>query len=255
MDILGWIIVLAGMLFIVGAFIPAIRKGIGIKNPMVAVLVGALVIGGGWYFGFVDFETTEAPSGTTVSTYPSFTIEPDATKAANDNTTLNDAETTFTTPFCANTTSGTGIHASDPITGYEAAFVQPRYEFQITPVVPTGRTVTADDLCTIYFEVTNPETEVSSGSSDYELIREVNSIRYANFTTDDGTNTHDYHVDGSITMLYTDTIWVNLTIDPYHTAAANIDEYTSHPVYVKFYNVDNSWSESYTVNFLCTGTR
>ena len=107
--------------------------------------------------------------------------------------------------------------------------------------------MTADDLATIYYEVTNPEVTTSDGTDTYKMFTKSSGNRQL-IWTGDGTE----YVDGSSTMLMTENVTLLLTLTYSQDSYSRIEN-TYDPVmtYIKFSN-GCGWSQTYEVDSMLT---
>lgn len=224
-------------------------KGI---NPVVAGVIGVVLIIPGFYFGVmpyieVDAEPAEPQtiiiddSGGAV-TYPTFEIQ-----AGVANTTqpcvLSSGDDGFTAPYIANTTQH-DIYKED-----NTSWMDPRIEFSITPIPFAG--ATQDDLATVYFEFLEPEAEVDAASSGpYYLFVKTSGKRQIEWRTANAAIGEIIYVSGSDTMLMTGNQTMQLVLETdegsLSRAQTEYDAITSH---VKFTN-GAGWSETFWIDWI-----
>lgn len=239
--VLGGILVLAGLVLLLDGIFKTNKI---IKNRTWSIIIGGLLalvgfFGTGFGTEFMDWTETGTPAqvtGTTVCA--DFTITP---SVAASEATLNSDETQFTVAARANTTAHT-ITESDNTT-----WVNPQFTFVVKPTVPAGST--ADDLATIYYEVTNPEVTTSDGTDTYKLFTKSGGNRQLIWSGD----TTEY-VDGQSTMLMTENMTLTLTLTCSQDSYSRIENtYDPVTVYIKFSN-GCGWSQTYQVDFMLIET-
>lgn len=122
----------------------------------------------------------------------------------------------------------------------------PVLQFVCDPDYPSD--ATSKNLGKIYFTITNPDIYVGS-DPDNRVLTETNDVVQATWTDQDGLTDM---VDGWASRALPNPITLNLTLNLYETGLAQADVFDPEVLYVKFYNGDNTWSESFTVQFVCT---
>lgn len=243
---IGLIAFIAGIFLIAGA---AFRKQVGWNiNPVFAMVIGvSLAVFGGAFSipALIGEEEEVVESGGTVIVQPQDTT-PSA--ASFDITPVNGSawiagENYLTFTVADDEQSGTMQVNQDGTNTFDEEHGS--VNFTIDPIAAPG--VDNNDLCTIYFEV--DETLKYSGeyvfdesSNDYDCDWRVN-----------GASTVDN--DGTHTMLYTDTAWVEFRfILESGTANEFADEFDtvgeSMTIPVTFHNVDWSWSWTFDIDLI-----
>jgi len=236
--VLGAIIAFVGAVFLLDGLFKTNKV---IKNRTWSVLIGLVLILVGVFgtgFGAEFMEWTDVGTGTgqfaSDSVCASFDLTPSVAASL---ATLNSDETKFTVAARGNQTAHT-ITESDNTT-----WVNPQLSFVVKPIVPAGSD--ADDLATIFYEVTNPEVTTTDGTDTYKLFTKSSGNRQLIWSGD----TTEY-VDGQSTMLMTENLTLTLTLtcsqDSYSRMENTYDPVT---VYVKFSN-GCGWSQTYQVDFM-----
>lgn len=157
-------------------------------------------------------------------------------------TTFDDASNLFIVPFHANRTSDTLYEHGDNSSYGD----DPVLQFVCDPDYPAD--ATGDNLGKIYFAITNPDIYVGS-DPDNRVLTETNDIVQATWTDQDGNTDM---VSGWASRALPNAMTLNLTLNLYETGLAQADDFDPDVLYIKFYNGDNTWSESYSVQFVCT---
>lgn len=217
-------------------------------NPWTAIIVVAVLFAGSLFgifymyppgSGDVNVEVETPPAGETILQYPEFTVTPSAviTGGYNVDTTLNTAKTMFTVPGLAWTTSN-ALKELDNTT-----WEDPRLSFDIIPVPYAG--ADADDLATIYFEVSNYDARIEADDDNYRLITKSSGEYQVIWT--EGSNT--WYVEGSKTMLLTGNETITLDFDVNQGGMSRMDVNDPIDLTITFHNGDWSWSKSYTTSF------
>lgn len=233
--IIGAILVLVGLIFLLDGLFKTNKI---IKNRTWSIIIGGVLIAVGFFgTGFGDmFQTWTAPDvidDDDVVECVTFDITPSVSASG---ATLGSSETQFTVPAMANTTSHV-VYETDNTT-----WVNPAFSFLVRPIVPAG--MTADDLGTIYYEVTNPELTTDDGTDTYKLFTKSSGNRQL-IWTGDGTQ----YVEGTSTMLMTENVTLLLTMTCSSDSFSRVEN-TFDPItaYIKFSN-GCGWSQTYMVDF------
>jgi hypothetical protein len=244
-EIIGLLALVGGIALVFGGLTGS-KLGMKKKIPKAGGLVagGLLIIVSLWGFGtiawFEGIDTTTADTSTD-GMYPNWDVTP---SVALSEGTLNSAETKFTIGAIANTTAHT-ITETDNTT-----WVNPKLQFVCTPEIPDGFTPTADDLATLYYEVTNPEITTDDGTDTYKLFTKSGGNRQLIWT---GDGTH--YVSSHSTLLYTGNVTLSLTLTCNQDSFSRMENtYDPVTVYIKFYNKDSSWSKTYEADFMLIST-
>lgn len=209
-----WFSFIVLILFIAGIF-------------MVAVDVPTATITDTQGLGNMDFDITASALTTAGVYYP--------------DTTFDDVSNVFIVPFHANRTSDLLKEHGDNSTYSD----DPVLQFVCDPDYPADAT---EGYSKIYFTITNPDLYVGS-DPDNRVITETNDIVQLTWTDQDGNTDM---VSGWASRALPTAITLNLTLNLYETGLAQSDVFDPDILYIKFYNADNTWSESYTVQFVCT---
>jgi len=249
---MDWITILI-LILIVGAVGWFLGKSLwGAKNAMAAGVVFMLIAAGGlWYYGeFPEAETPAATAGV-VSQF-SIDLGVNGTADTFDNTSVDEGAGVFTTPFGRNTTAHSMRTTDSTLTAGGAAFHDPIYNFTVTPQPTAG--VTADDLVTIKFSATDPGECITSSGTDYRLIAEDSDSKpylYWRAVKDDGTYIGGTQVEsGSVTFLYTETVYLWLMVVYQDSGCSRIDDFDTESFRVTLSNIDGSWSDTYTIQVM-----
>lgn len=235
---IGWILLIVG----VGLLLYWAKTKVSIGHPAVAPILAVLLIAAPFYFGAIDLEglgQEPVDTGTTIPTVsgcPDWTIT-ESDGSLNSDANLNADTNLFTVPVTINSTTNV-------LNNNQAAL-----NFSIRPSPKPGQDTT--DLGTIYYEVTNYNTEFESNE-----VLEVSSNEYlANWTND---LDDDVKVDAHSSYEMTDTGWANLTLnfdsgnDTWCEEVDSDDLYDSIAEFqVRFYD-GCGWSETFRINLLVT---
>lgn len=211
-------------------------KGLKKFHPAIAVAGAALFfIAAAYTGGYLEYEAPDTTPPATTTSCPTFDITPSVSEG---NGNLNSDQDRVTVGFYANTTAHT-IAENDNTT-----WVDTQVTFEIAPVPFAG--ATADDIATLYYEVTNPDATVDSDTSGKYLVTKSGG-NWQEVWTGDGTN----YVSGTTTLLMTGNETLYLTID---TAQADLsyvqNELDPQTLIVKFSN-GCGWTEYFYVDFTC----
>jgi len=238
-------------------------KGTFLSNPVMALGVAVVLACLGWYVGGVtEIQNYITPAAeyvpyvpTTPATgYGEATFTVTATVPAgmnNPGLTIASGSTEFALPFVARQ-AVTGVDRVN--TSTNISWKQPWINFTITPVPWTG--ATADDLATIYFEVSDPEATVVTDDGDYHVFTLTSGERQIKWRQV-GTETIQYE-SGSVSTLITTTTRLQLNMTFLHNASlVHVDDCWStaispSPITITFHNAANTWSKVYTMNVFCT---
>ena len=217
-------------------------KGVKMPSPLVALVVGGIII----LCGAIGYETiggafqtasvAPAPTGTPVAC-PEFQITP---TASTGNGVVNSAEDEINIPYLANTSA----HSIDE--GDNTTWVNSAVSFLISPTnIEQGADNTA--TATVYYEVMNPGQTVDSSSGTYYMVTKT-SGRWNNIFTGSGT---EYNT-GSHTMTITSNVTVVLTVTTDTTGMSYVSNtYSPQTLTVRFYN-GCGWQETFDFNYICT---
>ena len=174
--------------------------------------------------------------------HPDFDIVPTAqTTGYNPFNALNSEKTRFTVPAWSNQTGHTIVEIDN------STWEDPRMEFVVTPI-PFGG-ADADDLATIYFEVSNYDARIETSSDTYRLLVKDGGNYQVNWS-DAGTGTPDLYIEGTSTMLMTGTVTLYLDFDVTGSSFSRMDDNDGIDMTITFHNADWTWSETYTVTFV-----
>jgi hypothetical protein len=240
------------LLLVLGVAIVWFGRKIGIPKkwgkPIGIIVAVVGLLGAGLSYGL--FTVPETTTTTTLSSaYPDFDVRMAGNTTGFDlNTTTNSAKTKVTFPFIVTSIDRT----QDAISG-TSTNVLCRATFTVTPIPVAGSTSLG--LCTLYYDVTNGNAVPGTGSQYLVRHDQTTGLALINFTSQiDGLAATAAVTDGSghVTGDYQDTfeVWIDF-ICSNHTIAAHMPSLAGGTdMVVTFHNQDNSWSESFTLNFI-----
>ena len=240
----GWVLIIVGigvgLLF--ASKIVKMPKSVGIKP--VATMVAIVLVAG---LVMVAVETPAPVADVTGLANVEFTI--DAAALTTDgtyypDTTFDDSSNLFTVPYKANTTSDLIQEHGDNSTYTD----DPYLNFTIRVDLPDD--ADDNDLAQIYFEVVNPTLFVGSDADNYVLTK-TGDIHQAIWTDQDGATSD---IKGWTNGGIEDAFYATLQLDLYQTGLAQADVFDPVVLNIKFHNKANTFSESFTVQFVCSET-
>lgn len=233
-------------------------------NPVMAGVLGVILIIPGFYYGIyplLPVEETTPPAQVIITpTLPDETHYATFDITMGEGTNIDAGSTegvstdlhTYSYPFSSNTTS-------DNITvGYDADGVwatgitgHVNITFTIVPIAWAG--ADNDDICTIYYEILDPDQAVDDGAGTASLYlfdkdngyRQILWYEYS----ETGVAVKDY-ISGSKSMILTDSCTLNVRLLTSHYSLAQLaDELDTQTVSIVFSN-GGGWSETFYVDWL-----
>lgn len=241
----GWVllIIAIGIALLFASKIVKMPKSIGMK-PIAGLIALLFVIGIAMVF--VETPSLEVREEAGLSNL-TFDIEASAVTTAGTyypDTVFNEATNIFTVMFGANTTGDTLLENGDNSSYTD----DPRLNFTIKADLPAD--ADDNDLAIIYFEVVNPTLYTESDADNYVLTK-TDDKHQAIWTDQDGiTSTVSGWTSGGIEEILS----VTLDLELYEAGLAQLDQGDSVALNLRFHNKANTWSESFTVLFQCTGS-
>jgi len=208
-----------------------------IQQIWIGFIVALVVIGGAWYAYDQEWIGGDAATTTTTTGVATFDVDLVSNNSdgatTQDNTSAADNDLSFSTPYEYSTTvTPTSIMNC---TG-NGTFIDPTYIFDITPSAPVG--ATADDLVTFTYEMVDPGDAITVGGTAYAVIADhsdggINAFWTITDKADlSSVKSHDM-ISGQVSMLYTESYRVNLTLVLYDNGLARLTDYDTVTIYAK----------------------
>jgi len=241
----GWVLIIlgigVGLLF--ASKLVTMPKSIGMK-PLVGFV--AIMMVAGLMMVFVD---TPTPASATTLGSIEFDIEASALTTDGSyypDTTFDESSNMFTIPYVLDISAGTINESADNSAYTGGATQDPHMKFIIKADFPAD--ATDDDLAKIYYEVVNPTLYIKSDPDNYVLVK-TDDVHQATWHDQDASYTN---VSGWTSGGVEETFTVWLRLELYEAGLAKADVYKNAVLSIRFFNQDNTWSESFSVNFICT---
>jgi len=235
MDPAMWVVILGVVIGIIAY--------VKYRSNLVPWAVAAIMIGGGLFAPtYINdmFEAEAAPSAGITASSIGFDIDvQNATIPGANLTKVSIADDEKSATFALSV-----IGDGNEFTGENGGV-----NFTFTPIPSVG--ATSEDLVTIYFET---DYLMSYGGED--VLVESSGTYFANWTYAAGDNdqaTADYK--GTMSLIPTETAWCEIWYkldggnDTFGEEVDAIGDSGNWHIY--FHNADNSWQETFTVNWIC----
>lgn len=241
----GWIIVIVagGVALLFMVKILKMPKG---AKPTVPYTVLAILFAFGLAMVLVD---TPAPTAD-ISGLSNVKLQIEADPVTTDglfypDTYFNDDTNTFVVPYHANWTSDTLYEHGDNSSYSD----DPRVNFTIK-VDPAGYDPTDNDLVWIYYEVTDADNYIGSNSDNRILVKTDNKYQAVWTDQDGATSTIEGWTSGGVEESFT----LALDLELYEAGLSQVTDAFEDmgSLSLRIHNKDNTFSETYTIQFQCT---
>ena len=254
-----------GLALIFAALLKKQVKGLKFLNPVFAGVLGVILIIPGFFYGVQPMLPTADTQVVIVDDsaaipYAQFNVDTYANGTANDidNSSVSSSGLVFTTPFVRNTTGNTMEGTSAAAMAHGSVFADPIYNFSVRPIATQG--VTADDLVTLKFSAVDPGECITSSGTDYRLIAEDDDsdpyLYWKVVDASDGTTLQDWvSTSGTVSFLYTDSIYVWLNVVYQDSGCSRMTDFTTKSTTATLSNLDGSWSQTYTIQVMPIASR